>query len=119
MRVSWLTSEQDERKFLEALVSDAPIELFKNDNISILIEYLWNIGFPYFLFKGFLPFMYLSLLPTILVPISQKFLLNDDDTINYTAAILHIIFLILMTIGNIRDIYWELTEIYKSGVSYL
>ena len=93
-----------------------------------MIDYLWGIGRPYFIYKGFLPFMYLTLLPTILVPISQTFLekkeLNEETGeeevvgISVFAALIHILFLLLMTIGNFRNILWELLELMNSGWSY-
>ena len=50
MRVSWITTE-DDQLFLRELIkhTSTDISLFKQQNIQQIVKYLWEIVRPYFI----------------------------------------------------------------------
>ena len=73
------------------------------------MEFMWERTRMYFLTRLFLPFAVLNLLPVILLPYTLSCLEHDDDFSPLMSA-LHTILLIMLVVGNVRSLIYEVKE---------
>ena len=80
---------------------------------------MWDISRPFFLRYIFLPFMLLTFIPVLLMPVTVFYLDDPEHQEGGFVSVVHNIALIALTIGNIRNALFELYEIYrKTPIAY-
>ena len=68
MRTSWITSQNDkDNEFFHALVHDANVLLFNNENIRNIVTYFWGVIHPFFIWNIFVPFIIMNFIPILFV----------------------------------------------------
>ena len=61
LRVNWILNEDEGKEFLEAIYASEGLDIFKNESVVMLIEYLYS-QYKVFITKWFVTFNVLQLL---------------------------------------------------------
>ena len=123
MWVSWMNAIDENYRpknpFLKCLVShgDEDMTLFTNPNILAMIEYLWELARPYFLYRVFLPFFFMTLVPVLVTPLTMSALnqLDEETTTRAWVTVLHYLLIVLLTLGTLRLAYFEILQMCTIG----
>ena len=93
--------------------------MFTNETIKTLMEFMWDRTWPYFYREMFIPFVWLNLLPVVLLPLTLSIIDHTDDTMLTTLLdIFHILTLTVLTFGNVRSLLYEIKE-FRNKEDYL